>query len=122
LLDNRLNKSLHFKPKGAHDMNDFQNAHETGKTIRRQEQTERSREISAALDAGRFAVVGHGPAYCPFTDATTGTATHLIATFATREAAEAEAAKHEAEEIYFEVLPRLPQPARPAIDRASAPF
>jgi len=103
-------------------MNDFTNAHQTGKAIRREEQAERTREISQALDAGRFAVVGHGPAYCPFTDATTGTATHLLATFATREEAEAEAAKHEAGEIYFEVLPQLPQPARPAIDRASAPF
>lgn len=105
-------------------MNEFQNAHETGKLIRYREQAARTNEITAALDAGLFALVGIAPAYCPFTDATTGSATHLLATFPTREAAEARAAEYNENdtEVFCEVLPRLPRPTRPAIDFADIPF
>jgi hypothetical protein len=105
-------------------MNEFQNAHETGKLIRYREQAARTNEITAALDAGLFAVVGTAPAYCPFTDATTGNATHLLATFDTREAAEARAAEYNENdtEVFCEVFPRLPRPTRPALDFADIPF
>jgi len=105
-------------------MNDFQNAHETGKLIRYREQAARTAEINAAIDAGHFALVGTAPAYCPFTDATAGTATHLLATFDTREAAEARAAEYNQDEteVFFEVLPRLPRPTRPALDFEDIPF
>jgi len=105
-------------------MNEFSNAHETGKLIRYREQAARTDEINAAIDAGLFAVVGTAPAHCPFTDATTGAATHLLATFPTREAAEALAAEYNQDEteVFFEVLPRLPRPATPALDFADIPF
>jgi hypothetical protein len=105
-------------------MNEFKNAHETGKLIRYREQVARNDEISAAIDAGHFAVVGTAPAYCPFTDATTGSATHLLATFPTREAAEARAAEYNQDEteVFYEVLPRLPRPATPALNFADISF
>lgn len=105
-------------------MNEFSNAHETGKLIRYREQTARTAEINAAIDAGLFALVGTAPAYCPFTDAATGSATHLLATFPTREAAEARAAEYNQDdtEVFCEVLPRLPRPTRPALDFDDIPF
>lgn len=105
-------------------MNEFQNAHETGKLIRYREQVAYTNEINAALAAGLFAVIGTAPAYCPFTDAATGSATHLLATFDTREAAEARAAEYNSDEteVFCEVLPRLPRPAPAAIDFADIPF
>jgi len=108
----------------ATPMNEFSNAHETGKLIRYREQAARTNEITDALAAGLFAVVGTAPAYCPFTDATTGSATHLLATFDTREAAEARAAEYNENdtEVFCEVLPRLPRPATQALDFADIPF
>lgn len=106
-------------------MNEFSNAYETGKLIRYREQAARSQEITAALAAGRFALVAQAPTYCPFTDAVTGAARHLLATFDTREAAEAAASEHyEAypAEVDYLVLPQLPRAQQPAIDFADIPF
>ena len=106
-------------------MNEFSNAYETGKLIRYREQAARTQEINNALATGKFALVAQAPTYCPFTDAVTGAARHLLATFDTREAADAAASDHyEAypAEVDYLVLPELPRTQQPAADFADIPF
>lgn len=106
-------------------MNEYQNAHAIGTLIRQQEQVERSQSIYALTSAGKFCLVARTISYCPFTDATAGTATHLLASFDTREQAEAEAARHYEDypaEVDYVVYPLLPRPQAAPIDRSEAPF
>lgn len=107
-------------------MNDFQNAYDTGKMIRFHQQVERNSEITAVLNAGRFALVGIGPVHCPFTDAVTGSSRHLISAHDTRAEADQAADQLYADcpgEIDFQVLPALPQPVRAAtIEDDGIPF
>lgn len=95
-------------------MSDFQNAFETGKMVNYRKQAAYSAEINAVLNAGRFALVAVMPAYCPFTDATTGAAHHLVSAHETREDANQAAAQHYEDfpaEIDYVVFPKLPRAA-----------
>jgi hypothetical protein len=106
-------------------MNDFQNAHETGKMIRMQQDSERLQSIYSLTSAGKFCLVAQTVSYCPFTDATAGCANHLLEAFDTREEAEAAASYHyEAfpAEVDYVVFPLLPRPQAARIDRSEAPF
>lgn len=107
-------------------MNDFQNAYETGKLIRYQEQAARSDEIVRALNDGLFVLVAAMPSHCPFTDATNGTARFLISTHADRATANAAADQLYEDcpgDIDYYVLPKLPtMPSAGLIDDDMIPF